>query len=286
MKVLQRIRRIKGCKDVISQDHNIDQYVKSIPSHQNAIDLFKGEWSSRLPDPYANLSAGSLPLFEDPRIIWAAEKLGGIEDKTVLELGPLEGGHTFMLECFGASSIISIESNKRAFLKCLVVKNLLQLKKAQFLLGDFMTYLRENQDKFDIVIASGILYHMENPVKLIELIAKTTDRLFIWTHYYDHEIISKNYELISRNPRYKDRFTSSSKSEHAGFQHTLYRQEYGNATSIPAFCGGSNYFSNWMNRKDIISCLEYFGFNEIQIGFEEPCHINGPSFSVAAIRNN
>lgn len=151
MKVLERFKRIKGCKGAISQDCNtIGQYIKSIPSHQNAIDIFKGEWSSRLPDPYVNLSAGSLPLFEDARIIWADEKLGGFKDKTVLELGPLEGGHTFMLERLGASSIISIESNKRAFLKCLIVKNILQLKRTQFLLGDFMTYLHKNQDKFDI----------------------------------------------------------------------------------------------------------------------------------------
>ena len=59
----------------------------------------------------------------------------------ILELGPLEGAHTYQLEKLGAAEIVAIEANKEAFLKCLIIKELAQLERARFLLGDFVTYL-------------------------------------------------------------------------------------------------------------------------------------------------
>src|SRR4030088_3592936 len=64
------------------------------PSAQNAADIFKDSWYSRLPDMDGDVIAtGATPLFDDARIRWAAEQAGGFEGKTILELGPLEGGH-------------------------------------------------------------------------------------------------------------------------------------------------------------------------------------------------
>lgn len=168
----------------------LDNYVASMPSPQNALDIFKGEWASKLPEPLSGLSAGPLPLFEDPRIEWINTQLDNIEGMTVLELGPLEAGHTYMLERFGATKIVAIEANTRAYLKCLLIKELLELKRVSFLCGDFIDYLRANQKRFDICVASGVLYHMLNPVELIALAAKVSDRLFLWTHYYDQKIIA------------------------------------------------------------------------------------------------
>lgn len=256
----------------------LDNYVSSAPNQQHALDIFKGEWSSKLPAPLATLEAGSALLFEDARIEWCAAQLGGFEGKTVLELGPLEAGHTYMIERLGAAAIVSIEANTRAYLKCLIVKELLQLKCTRFLCGDFVEYLRTNQTKFDICIASGVLYHMRNPAELIALAAKASDRLFIWTHYYDQAIISKN-------PNLAHKFSSGVPNEYAGFQHTLYRQEYKAALDWTGFCGGSEMLSHWLSRDDIIACLRHFGLNNIQSNFEAPDHPNGPSFAITAVRS-
>src|SRR5579864_1325160 len=103
----------------------LDSYIGSAPSHQNALDIFRGQWSSRLPRPYENLTAGAITLFEDGRVPWAIEKLGGVRDKSILELGPLEGGHSYMLEKAGAKSVLALEANTNAFLRCLVTKEIL-----------------------------------------------------------------------------------------------------------------------------------------------------------------
>ena len=85
-----------------------DYYVKSAPSVQNTLDIFPGEWASKLPGDLSLLNAGQSGLFEDARITWAVEQLGGVTGQTILELGPLEAGHTYMLEKLGAASITAV----------------------------------------------------------------------------------------------------------------------------------------------------------------------------------
>ena len=168
------------------------------PSDQNALDLFAGEWSSRMPLDRADLKAGETPLFDDPRIKWADDKLtslglvGGMRDRDVLELGPLEGGHSFLLDRLGAKSVTAVEANSRAYLKCLLAKETLGMPRVRFLLGDCLEYLRAPGPRFDAAVACGILYHLTNPVELIELLAKRCDALFLWTVYFDPEFVAKN----------------------------------------------------------------------------------------------
>ena len=99
----------------------LDAYAVTPPSAQNALDIFQGEWTSRFPAS-CGLTAGEIPSFEDMRVLWAIQESGGVEGQSVLELGPLEGGHSFMLQEYGkAASITAIEANTRAYLKCLIV---------------------------------------------------------------------------------------------------------------------------------------------------------------------
>lgn len=255
----------------------LDDHITSAPSPQNALDIFKGEWASLLPEPYAGLKAGIHPLFEDPRIVWSAEEAGGFQSKTFLDLGPLEGGHPYMFERAGAESVVSIESNARAYQKCLITKELFGLKRVRYLYGDFMEYLRSNREKFDIVNASGVLYHQRNPIELLARVAEAANCILIWTHYYDHAVVSKDRPLFAR-------FSPGKPSEYAGFRHTLYRSEYGRALHRPGFCGGNSAFANWLAREDIIGCLKQFGLGDVRIGFEKPLHPHGPSFCLVAMR--
>ena len=79
-----------------------NSYVTGFPTPQQAVDIFRGEWS--------------------------LAEIGGAKGKNVLELGPLEGGHTYMFHQAGAESIIAIEANTRAYLKCLIAKEIFGLE--------------------------------------------------------------------------------------------------------------------------------------------------------------
>lgn len=260
------------------QGRGLETYLTSAPSPQNALDLFEGEWSSRLPEPFADLKAGSSPLFADHRIDWLASEIGGFAGRTVLELGPLEAGHTYMLERGGAGRIDAIESNTHAYLKCLIVKEVLGLQRAHFHCGDFVEYLKADGPRFDLGIASGVLYHMRDPVQLIALLARRCGgSLFLWTHYYDRELIAANPALAAKH-------TGSFRGRHDGFEYVLSRYEYRAALDWGGFCGGSAPYAHWMSRPDILKCLEHFGFGDIRINFDHVCHPNGPALALIAKR--
>ena len=134
----------------------LDSYITSPPSKQNVLDIFKGECASKLPDKFGTLEAGQITLFNDARMNWCSKRVGGIKDKTVLELGLLEAGHTYMLENLGAASIVVV-ANTRAYFNCLIVQEILDLKRTKFICGNCVEYLRNVAEKFDVCIPSGVL---------------------------------------------------------------------------------------------------------------------------------
>ncbi|WP_204348773.1 hypothetical protein, partial [Klebsiella pneumoniae] len=83
-------------------------------------------------------------LYDDARIAWLVSSVGGLQGLDVLELGPLEASHTAMLLAAGAKSVLAIEANQLAFLRCLVVKELRHLRDASFQLGDFTRFLEDD----------------------------------------------------------------------------------------------------------------------------------------------
>jgi hypothetical protein len=218
-------------------------------------------------------------LFGDARLSRFLAEAGGVEDKTVLELGPLEGGHSYMLDRAGAAQVVAIEANARAFLKCLIVKEVVGLPRVEFQCGDAVAYLRDTNRRFDVCVASGILYHMQNPAELIALLAdRCLEHLYLWTHYYDRALIEAHTGTASR-------YIGSRNHAHLGFRHTLHVREYQSDLNQRSFCGGGARTSCWMTKDDILRCLEFFGFSPTRLFMEQPDHPNGPAFALIARRS-
>lgn len=267
-----------SCLALIAPERmRLNRYCENPPAPEEMIRLFEGEWLSALPPPYSAIQAGIYPLFNDPRMKWAFQALGGIKGKKILELGPLEGAHSYMIEKEHPSSLLAIEANPKAFLKCLVIKELLQLKQTRFLLGDFNGYLRSTSETFDCCIASGVLYHMKNPIELLGLIAKSSASLFLWTHYFDAELCAK--------PQLKEKFHPPYRAEAFGFSHTLHPFSYGSSRKFTSFIGGPAASSCWVSRQEILDALLFFGFREIMIQGDIQDEAKGPSFSLIAKKN-
>lgn len=248
----------------------LESYVKEPPAHENAFRLFAGEWSSDVP----GYGGGHAQLFDDHRIKWIAEQCGGFQGKHVLELGPLEGGHTSMVAKAGAASITAIEANSRAFVKCLIVQNALGFE-AKFMLGDFTSYLENCPTKYDLIIASGILYHMENPVALVQNATKIACAIGIWTHYYDSEVVNGRDDL-------QKKFEKIPRFEKVGAcQVELYKQSYLDALQWKGFCGGSAPTSYWMTKESLLGLFGELGFSVV-VGADNKFHRNGPAMTLFA----
>ncbi len=249
----------------------LDVYVSSPPSREAAFRIFDGQWSCSVP----GYGLGAVPQFDDDSIRWLEQQCGGFKGKRILELGSLEGGHTYMLSQAGAASITSIEANTNAFLKCLIVQNALKFK-ADFMLGDFRPYLDTCTDTYDLLLASGVLYHMREPVKLLQDMAKVSGSIYIWTHYYDPGVILKREDL-------KMKFDREPRVQHFGSREVVsYKQSYLNALQWRGFCGGSAPTSYWMTKESILGVLSDLGL-QVAIGrdFQHP---NGPVLLLFASR--
>ncbi len=258
---------------VVVERESLAKFAHGAPSAQTAIDIFKGDWISRFPET-ACVSAGAIGLFEDPRIAWALGVVGDLHGQQVVELGPLEGAHTCMLAQRGAT-VVAVEGNRHNYLKCLVAREVVGFGRATFLHGDIVEFLRQGDQSFDLCLASGVLYHMENPAGLIAAISRRARRLVLWTHYYDAALCAQGV--------FADNFVGHVRTEFEDFVYTQHQQEYGDVLFADDYCGGTRPTSNWMSREDILACLAHFGFGTIrEIGFEDRVNPRGPSFCVVA----
>jgi SAM-dependent methyltransferase len=253
-------------------------YSRALPTDQAAVDLFRGEWASRLP---GDLKAGAGPMFdEDARPRWFINQIGGVQGKSVLDLGPLEGGHSFQLESHGAQ-VTAIEGNQLAFLRCLIAKNTLGMK-TKFYFGDFIQYLDTTNDRFDAVFASGVLYHMQEPLKVLRSMCRVTDHLYLWTHHYDHA-------AIQADPQVRRAFKSGSVKnfELDGAQATGHEHRYTTGLLtyfMPGFCGGMKRYTYWIELEAIQNALRQFGFDIVGVELNPASTPHGPNVSIAARR--
>jgi hypothetical protein len=263
-------------KDGAGENLILDEYVAGMPRPQNAIDALPG-WNLALP-PQAGVVAGRAAMYCDPRILWAIEQFGSIEGRKILELGPLEASHTWLLEQHGPSEIQAIEANKLSYLRCLVVKELLDLKRAKFYLGDFAEWLDNTEEIYDFIVASGVLYHMEDPIRLLELIASRTDAFYLWTHYMSDDAMPEG------DPRRGAILGAAEIQDRHGVPVRLYKRSYYGAWRSKSFCGGIHDLHRWVEKGDIVDLIKALGFDDVRLAHDEPNHENGPSFSIFARR--
>ncbi len=254
----------------------LDEYVTKVPCAQNVIDVLPG-WNGALPNS-AGAIAGKVDLRNDPRILWAMEQFGGIAGLKILELGPLEASHTFMLESHGAALIHSVEANKLAFLRCLVVKELMGMKVSKFFLGDCQKWLENSGETYDFIIASGIFHQVQDPVRLLEFIALRTPAFFLSTPYASDTIRRANDQEPNAS-------TGTVEKRH-GLQLRYYERSYRGAASDEGVPEPVDETCRLFERDDILALIRVLGFDDIRVAHDIASHKTGSSFSIFARRTS
>ena len=252
-----------------------DTYEHRSPELQTMIDAVPG-WNTAFPADM-NLRAGEHHLFEDGRIAWLLERCGHLDEKQVLEIGPLDGAHTTMLHRAGAR-ILAIEAKRQSFLRCLVTRQIMNLDKATFMVGDAVQWLEREPARFDLIVACGVLYHMIDPLRFLRAVASRTDHLYLWTHFVEESRIPPDHEAAHG-------FASTRETRpFEGEAMTLYRRSYAGVDRRVDFCGGIYDEPRWMARQSILDCLRLLGFTNIEIAHEDEMRPHEPSFSIYAAR--
>ena len=208
-----------------------EQYVASVPSKQNIADIFKGRWISGFPDASC-VSGGVIPLFHDARIAWLIERCGGtLAGLRVAELGPFEGGHSYMLLQAGAENVQAVEANTLNFTKSLCVKEIFSLARLDLHLGEIEAWLSDGGERFDLIVASGVLYHFNDPLQALFDMAGRSDRIFLWTHFTHPSYMPPG------DPRLSSFSGKTVERTVEGFTCTYHSRSYDGAQTKAAFCG-------------------------------------------------
>ena len=283
-KSLKRIAR-RTVSPVLAALHLRDRrerhvFASEAPSAQATVDIFANQWITAFP-PELGVVAGPVNHFDpqvDPRVSWVESQLpDGLRGMSVLELGPFEAYQTALIERAGAASVVAVEGSETAYLKCLIVKELLDLH-ARFLYGDVQKFLAQTRSRYDIVWASGILYHQPDPVGLLERIAEHTDRVFLHTHFFDPSRSLPAQVAERMDPKGDLRVPWHGRTLH------LHRYDYADATITNRFAGGPRQFALWMEQDDIEFVLRTLGFTDITYGVVDPANPQGPAMFLLASR--
>lgn len=252
-------------------------YHTGVPTAQAAVDIFKGEWKSAFP-PEAGVAAGTAANFEDRRVRWVDHQLGGLRHRSVLELGPYEGYITYQLCRLGAAPIVAVEASNVSYMKCLIAKEVLGID-ARFLHGDIQMFMDETPERFDLCWATGVLYHQVDPLALLRAVAKISDRVFVWTHFFDEVIETQ----ADRYPHFDA--SRNVDKELDGFRCRHYYRSYlHKGEHPPRFSGGSNPFAYWLTKDDILRFMAELGLTDIVIRSVASDHKAGPTMSFLASR--
>lgn len=258
------------------------------PDFQNSFSLFEGEWAYDI--PIAGTKTGPAKTFYELHhaVFIAKEAFGSLDEMTCLELGPNEGEVSFHLHHAGCR-VKAVEARVRTYLKCLIVKNNLQLDRVQFFLGDFIRYLELTDEHFDLCVAAGMLYHMEDPIRILELLAKRADRIVIATHYFNENMRSYSASADKTGlPSAVWDFEPNAgvPHTHGGIAANYYKYIYAYDPESNATYGhgGVKPFANMMKNDDILRVLKHFGMTIVGHVHDDPAGMRGAHMSFVAQR--
>ncbi len=198
---------------------------------------------------------GNFDAMKDVRVKQFFEIFPNI--KSVVELGSLEGGHSFALaQSSTVERVTAIESRDVNIERAKFVKSILDDKKVDFLQADIEKLNFAQLGKFDAVFCSGLLYHLPRPWELIPQLAKISPNIFIWTQVSEEAKAKKMRE---------------------GWRGKFYREG-----GIFDPLSGMSKKSFWFSLGSLINILTTNGYKEVKIIENNLSHPNGAAVTLAA----
>lgn len=125
---------------------------------------------------------GDAELVDDGRIASFFDVFPGC--RTVLELGSLEGAHSFSL-ARRVEQVTAIEGRAANLQKARLVQRLLGVENVTFVKADLESAGLDALGRFDALFCVGLLYHLQRPWLLLDRFSGWSDRVFLQTHFAD-----------------------------------------------------------------------------------------------------
>jgi SAM-dependent methyltransferase len=204
--------------------------------------------------------ANAVDAARDVRIRIVLDLCGGsLTGKTTADLGCNEGGFAVEFARLGAKESVGIEVRDVSVRRCGLVRKMTGLENLKFIRGDIMEELARWPDSFDVVFASGILYHVADPHKLLgDIFRACREAVLIDTHVAYREAPSHNCseEIVSR--------TFGGKS-YQGRVYPEFDASMSDATREgQLWAAWSNDTSFWLLEDELLSLMRDVGFRDVR----------------------
>ena len=225
----------------------VDELKRAFDKHKPWVTQFKIQ---------GQVYGGSFDAAGDPRLKWFQECFPGA--RNILELGSLEGGHSFALAALPhVNQVVAVEARADNLKRARFIQGLLKQPKVSFVQGNLERLELARLGTFDVVYCSGLLYHLPQPWKLVEQMSRVARGAYIWTHYARPE---------------------EAKVIRQGYRGRLYREWYFLFDAL----SGMSASSFWPTRDDLLRMLGDYGYTEVKVVEENHQHKHGPSITLAA----
>ena len=179
------------------------------------------------------------------------------EVKTILELGALEGAHSFILaQRPGVERVVALEGREANLHKARFVQNLLEVRNVEFIQANLEHTDLARVGKFDAVFCCGLLYHLPEPWKLVEQLAPVAPVFYIWTQYAREE------EARDVGPGLRGKI----------------HIEGGEDEPL----SGMSATATWLTVQSLRDLLRASGYKQVDVIYDDPAHPNGPAVTIGA----
>ena len=222
-----------------------------------------GEWTFDIPLPFGLWTRGNegIPHTRLRRIVQIVSDLAGPLDRLrVLDLGCLEGLMALEMARHGARAV-GVEIREAHVLKARFCREALRLPHVEFRQDDVRSVSEETYGRFDVVLCSGLLYHLPaaDAIRLLERLHAMVDRLVVIDTHVALEPIT---------------FVVHDGADYWG---TVYREHPDAATadqkSRAMWASADNATSFWFTRPSLVNLLDKVGFSSVYECFNPP-HLN------------
>ena len=216
----------------------------------------------QLPDGSWTMEGGADSLTALSTATVIREAGGSLAGLRILDVGCLEGGYTVAFARHGATEVIGLEVRATNLARCALLADELRLPAVRFVQGDAKELSPETHGSFDVVFASGLLYHLDDPYGFLARVQPMTQRFLLLDTHIAHPTAfahgcSPRLASLERDGRtYVGRvaFEYDSALERPALDQLVWAS-YGNPTSF------------WLTEDSLVAMLHDLGFASVSKTF-------------------
>ena len=175
------------------------------------------------------------------------------------DLGCLEGGFSLALAQRGIN-LLGIEARRKNLEKAQLLKEHFQVSNLELVCEDVKNFARERFGMFDVVLALGILYHLDQPVAWLRQVAECTRGVLVIDSHYAP---SDESGLAQIDPRLSQ-LSSLEKIEVRGEVYEgrwFFEYDDKSNREDQLWASYSNHSSFWLAKESLLRALMRAGFD-------------------------